>query len=86
MAIETTPFDPAEYLDTDEAQAEFFDAAGETGDVEFVLNALAVAARARGMKQVAAGAGMARTALYRALGGNPTIETVTRIAKALNSS
>lgn len=70
MAIETFPYDSAELLDTPEATAAYLEAAFETGDAAFIPKALGVAARARGMTQVAKDAGLSRESLYRALGEN----------------
>ena len=42
----TTRFDPAEYLDTAERRAAYIAAARETGDADFIRDALELAARA----------------------------------------
>ena len=85
MPLETSPYDSAEYLDTAEAVAAYIDEAFQTGDAAFIAHALGVAARARGMTQIANAAGLSRESLYRALGdnGNPEFSTVLRVAKAL---
>ena len=85
MAVETRPYDPARYLDSDEAVAAFVEEAFETGDAAFIAHALGIAARARGMTQIAKDAGLSRESLYRALGenGNPELATVLKVAKAL---
>ena len=85
MPVETRPYDSARYLDSDEAIAAFMDEAFLTGDAAFITRALGVAARARGMTQIAKDAGMSRESLYRALGdkGNPEFSTVLRVAQAL---
>ena len=85
MSLKTYPFDPARYLDSDEAIAAFMDEAFETGDAAFITHAFGVAARARGMTQIAREAGLSRESLYRALGenGNPEFATVLKVAKAL---
>ena len=72
--VKTTPFDPAEYLDTPDAVAAYLTDALETGDPAFVAAALGVIARARGMTEVAREAGVSRESLYRALSadGNPS--------------
>lgn len=81
----TRPFDPAEYLDTPEAQAEFLTDALETGDAGEISHALGVVARARGMTSVAEATGVARESLYRALqrGASPKLDTAVRVASAL---
>lgn len=85
MAIETTRFDPAEYLDDDDAIAGYLSDALETGDAAFIADALGVVARARGMKQIAQDAGLSRESLYRALSGkgNPELSTVLKVVAAL---
>jgi probable addiction module antidote protein len=84
-SLKTRPFDPAKYLDDDEAIAEYLTDALETGDPAFVSDALGVVARARGMSDVARTAGMSRESLYRALSadGSPKLETVLRVMHAL---
>jgi probable addiction module antidote protein len=83
--LKTRPFDPAKYLDDDEAIADYLTDALETGDPAFVSDSLGVVARARGMSDIARIAGMSRESLYRALSadGNPKFETVLRVMHAL---
>lgn len=85
MAVKITPFDAAEYLDTVEAQAEYITAALETGDADFVRDAINTVARARGMTEVARSAGVTREGLYKALGesGNPEFSTMLGVLRAL---
>jgi probable addiction module antidote protein len=81
----TTRFDAADYLDSEERQRAYVAAALETGDADFVRDALGIVARARGMAEIAKTAGLNRESLYRALGetGNPEFATVMRIVRAL---
>jgi probable addiction module antidote protein len=83
--MKTTRFDAADYLDTPERQAAYIAAALESGDANFVRDALGLVARARGMSEVARKAGLNRESLYKALGeaGNPEFGTVMRILNAL---
>jgi probable addiction module antidote protein len=85
MMVATTRFDAAEYLDTVERQAAYVTAALETGDADFVRDALGVVARARGMAEIAKAADLNRESLYKALGeaGNPEFGTVMRVLQAL---
>lgn len=78
-------FDPAEYLDTPEAIAEYLAAAFESGDQAVIADALGVVAKARGMTQLARDTGLARPALYRALSpnGRPEFATVLKVLQAL---
>ena len=81
----TTRFDAVDYLDSEERQAAYISAALETGDADFVREALGMVARARGMAEIAKNAGLNRESLYKALGetGNPEFGTVMRIVRAL---
>ncbi len=83
--IATTRFDAAEYLNTIERQAAYITAALETGDPEFVRDAIGIVARARGMAAIAKEADLNRESLYKALGasGNPEFGTMIRVLKAL---
>ena len=85
MTIETMPFDPAEFIDTPEAQAELLDEAMASADPAFIAAALGVIARARGMTRVAREAGVSRESLYRALSadGDPRLTTLLGVVKAL---
>ncbi len=79
------PYDPAKYLDSDEAVAEYITEALETGDAELTAHAIGVVAKARGMTRIAEETGLSRESLYRALsaGGHPQFETVGRVLSAL---
>jgi probable addiction module antidote protein len=81
----TTRFDAAGYLDSEQRQVAYITAALESGDADFVRDALGVVAKARGMGEIAKIAGLNRESLYKALGetGNPEFGTVMRIVRAL---
>ena len=85
MATKTPPFDAARYLASPEAQAELLSDAMASGDAGYIANALGVIARARGMTDVARGAGVTREALYRALSedGDPRLTTLLGVMKSL---
>ena len=85
MAVKLKPFDAAKYLETDEDIADLVNEAMASGEPAFIANALGVAARARGMTQVARDAGVTREALYKALspGGDPKLSTLLGVMKAL---
>jgi probable addiction module antidote protein len=85
VAIETFPFDLAEYLGHAGAQAELIADALASGNAGYVAHALGVVARARGMTQLARDTGMSRESLYKAFGphGNPELATVLRVVEAL---
>lgn len=85
MAIKTTQWDPAEYLDTPEAMAAYLEAAFEEGDPTLITAALGDIARAKGMTQLARDTGLTREALYKALSpdGDPRLSTFFGVMKAL---
>src|SRR5215210_289626 len=85
MMPRTTRFDAADYLDSEERQIAYITAALESGDADFVRDAIGIVARARGMGGIAKNAGLNRESLYKALGetGNPEFGTVMRVLQAL---
>ena len=80
-----TPFDAADYLDSDESIAAYLSAALEDGDPELFLVAIKDVARARGMTQLAKDTGLWRESLYKALapGAKPRYDTILKVVKAL---
>lgn len=78
-------FDAARYLDSEEAVAEFIDAALATGEPAVLIRALGEVARAQGMARVAKRSGLGRESLYKALqpSSHPRLETILRVAQAL---
>lgn len=85
MAIDTTLFDAAEFLDDATSQAELLADAFESGNATYIAQALGVVARARGMSEIAREAGVTREALYKALSerGDPKLSTLLGVARAL---
>jgi probable addiction module antidote protein len=85
MPLETTFFDPAEYLDDKDALAAYLTEAFKTGDPAFISDSLGVVARAVGMSSIARNTGLSRESLYRALSpeGNPEFGTVLKVMEAL---
>ena len=85
MTTEVTAFDAAEYLTDEEAIAEFLNASAEMNDPVVLLSAIAVAARARSMSELASKAGLGRESLYKALspGAHPRYETVFKLIQAM---
>lgn len=83
---ETSRYDSAEFLGSDEAIAEYLAAAVEEGDAALFRRALGMAARARGITEIARQTGLSRESLYRALSdeGNPSLDTALRVVSALN--
>ena len=78
-------FDATEYLDSEEAIAEYLTAMIDGGDPAMLAAALGDIARARGMSEIAKASGLTREALYKALRPNaqPRFETISRVCAAL---
>lgn len=85
MAIETKPWDAAEFLAAEEDIRHYLEAAFEDGDPAIIRGAFNNVARARGMTALAKDAGVTRETLYKAFGdkGNPTLDTLLKVTKAL---
>lgn len=79
------PFDAADFLDSEEAIAEYLNAALEDENPDVFLIAMGDVARARGMTKLAQDAGMGRESLYKALtpGAKPRYDTVLKVMRAL---
>lgn len=81
-------YDTADHLKTEEDIVLYLEAVMEDGgadDPAFLAAALGDVARARNMSDLARKTGLTREGLYKALSGkgNPTLDTVMKIAKAL---
>ena len=85
MGIETKPWDAGEFLPTDEDVRHYLEAAFEDGDPVLIRHAFNTVARARGMTTLARESGISREALYKAFGenGNPTLDTLLKVTRAL---
>jgi probable addiction module antidote protein len=85
MSLATRPWDVTEHLDSEEAIAAYLDAVFEDGDSALMKAAIGDVARARGMTEIAAKAGITRAGLYKALSenGNPSFATIASVMKAL---
>jgi probable addiction module antidote protein len=86
MRIADLPeFDAAEYLDSEEAVAEYLTAMLEENDPALLAAALGDIARARGMSEIAKASGLTREALYKALRSDaqPRFDTISRVCAAL---
>ena len=83
--FELAPFDASDYLDSEEVIAEYLAVALEDPDPDAFLAAVCDVAKARGMAEVAANAGLGRESLYKALrpGAQPRFDTVRRLLTAL---
>ena len=88
MAIkvsELQDFDPTEYLESEEAMAEYLTAIIEENNPALLAAALGDIARARGMTEIARASGITREALYKALkpDAQPRFDTIARVCTAL---
>jgi len=87
MAIETTPWNVQDHLQTPEECALYLEAVlAEAGDdPTFIAKAIGDVARARGMSQTSRDTGITREGLYKALSeeGNPSFATVLKVLSAL---
>ena len=87
MSINTTRWNSAEYLKTEEDMQLYLEACFEEAgdDPSFIIHALGVIARAKNMSQLARETGLTREGLYKALSpeGNPAFSTIAKITKAL---
>jgi len=78
-------FDITEYLEDDQAIAEYLTIVLEDDDPALLAAALGDIARVRGMTEIAKASGLTREALYRALRENaqPRFDTINRVCHAL---
>ena len=78
-------FDMAKQLNSEEDIAAYVTMVIEDGDAAELAHALGVAAKARGMSEIAQASGITREALYKALKPNakPRFDTINRVCSAL---
>jgi len=78
--------DTSTFFKTDEDQIHLIRDALGSGDAHYIAHALGVVARARGLSDLERQTGMKRQTLHKALStkGNPTLETILPVLKALN--
>jgi probable addiction module antidote protein len=83
--IKTTPWDPAEHIETPEDVVNYIDAALADGDPEVIVATLGWIARSRGMSQIARDAHVTRASLYKSLSGvsKPEFGTILKVMNAL---
>lgn len=83
--LRLAPFDASDYLDNEETIAEYLRVALENPDPDAFLMAVRDVAKARGISQVAADAGVGRESLYKTLnaGSQPRFDTIRRLLGAL---
>ena len=80
------PFDASDYLNNEEIIAEYLAVALDNPDPNVFLAAVRDVAKARGIANVAARAGLGRESLYKTLrsGAQPRFDTVRRLLAALD--
>lgn len=78
--------DTADLFTTDEDQVHLIRDALSSGDAHYIAHAVGVVARARGLTDLERETGIKRQTLHKALStkGNPTLETLLPVLKALN--
>jgi probable addiction module antidote protein len=86
VKVTYAPFEVADYLDSEEAIAEYLSLAARDENPGVLLKALGDVAKARGMAEVAKASGLGRESLYKTLapGAKPRFETIATIMRALN--
>lgn len=83
--METTKFDVADYLDSNEMITEYLNEVLENGNENDLLKAIGNIAKAVGMTKIAEKAGLSRPSLYKALseGSKPQFSTIIKVLKAV---
>ena len=84
MALKLTPFDPANYLKSEEEVFYYLEAAMEGNDPKHVARAFGDVAHSKVMTEIAKKSGVGQQALYNALteNGNPKLETLVAVLNA----
>ena len=83
--METSKFDIADYLDSNEMIAEYLNTILEEGDNTEIVTAIGHIAKAIGMTKIAEETGLSRPSLYKALsdGAKPQFSTIMKVLKAV---
>ena len=85
--LKTRVWDSAEHLQDEEAVRLYIEAAQEEApdDAAFMATVLGDVARARNISELSRSTGIARETLYKVTRGegNPTLDTISKLAKAL---
>ncbi len=83
--METSKFDIADYLDSNEMIAEYLNSVLEEGDNADIIIALRHIAKAIGMTKIAEETGLSRPSIYKALsdGAKPQFSTIMKVLKAV---
>ena len=83
--MKTQHFDAAEHLTNPEIMVAYLTEALESGDDEFIAQAIGTVARAQGITEVAKATGLTTESLYRmfSAGGHPEFSAVMRVLDAV---
>ena len=83
--METSKFDIADYLDSNEMIAEYLNTILEEGDNTEIVTAIGHIAKAIGMTKIAEETGLSSPSLYKALsdGAKPQFSTIMKVLKAI---
>ena len=83
--METSKFEIADYLDSNEMIAEYLNTVLEEGNEAEIIAAIGHIAKAIGMSKIAEETGMSRPGLYKALseGSKPQFSTIMKVLKAI---
>jgi probable addiction module antidote protein len=83
--MDTSKFDIADYLDSNEMIAEYLNTVLEEGNDTEMVMAIGHVAKAIGMTKIAEETGMSRPSLYKALseGAKPQFSTIMKVLKAV---
>lgn len=83
--METSRFDIADYLDSNEMIAEYLNEVLEEGDDSEIITVIGHIAKAIGMTKIAEETGLSRPSLYKALsdGAKPQFVTIMKVLKAV---
>ncbi|MFA7494053.1 MAG: addiction module antidote protein [Proteiniphilum sp.] len=85
VKMETSKFDIADYLDSNEMIAEYLNTVLEDGNDAEIITAIGHIAKAIGMTKIAEETGLSRPSLYKALsdGAKPQFATIMKVLKAV---
>jgi len=85
LRMETSKFDIADYLDSNDMIAEYLNSVLEEGDTSDLIIALRHISKAIGMTKIADETGLSRPSIYKALsdGAKPQFSTIMKVLKAV---
>ncbi len=83
--MDTTKFDIASYLDSNEMIAEYLNVVLEEGNSSDIVAAIGHIAKAIGMTKIAQETGLSRPSLYKALSedAKPQFDTIMKVLRAI---